>query len=354
MRCMRALVKTQAQAGLELIDVPEPTPGPGEVKIRVLRAGLCGTDLHIEGWDAWTASMLKPPLTIGHEFYGEIVELGDGVPAGTGKYNFAVGQHVSAEGHVICGVCRNCRAGRQHMCVQTSNLGVNRDGAFADYVCVPHTNVWAQPADIDPELGAVFDPLGNAVHTALSFPMAGDDVLITGAGPIGVMAVAIARHVGARYIVATDVSDYRLDLAKAAGADRVVNVARERIAPVQHDLGMAEGFDVALEMSGNPAAMTELIDNCTHGAKIAMLGLPKEPFAIDWGPVITRMLTIKGIYGREMYDTWYRMTFMMQTSTELRERIRAVITHRYPAEKWQEAFATARSGECGKVILDWS
>lgn len=351
---MRALVKTAAQAGLELIDVPEPTPGPGEVKIRVLRAGLCGTDLHIEGWDAWTASMLKPPLTIGHEFYGEIVELGDGVPFGEGKYDFAVGQRVSAEGHVICGVCRNCRAGRQHMCVQTSNLGVNRDGAFADYVCVPHTNVWTQPDDIDPELGAVFDPLGNAVHTALSFPMAGDDVLITGAGPIGVMAVAIARHIGARYIVATDVSDYRLSLATAAGADRVVNVSRERIADVQEDLGMAEGFDVALEMSGNPAAMTELIDNCTHGAKIAMLGLPKEPFAIDWGPVITHMLTIKGIYGREMYDTWYRMTFMMQTSPELRERIRAVITHRFPADQWQEAFATARSGECGKVILDWS
>jgi threonine 3-dehydrogenase len=351
---MRALVKTHAGPGLELLDVPEPSPGVGEVKIRVLRAGLCGTDLHIESWDEWSASMLQPPLTIGHEFYGEIVEIGPGVPRHGGKYDLEVGMRVSAEGHVICGVCRNCRAGRQHMCVQTSSLGVNRDGAFADFVCVPHTNVWVQPEDIDPELGAVFDPLGNAVHTALSFPMSGDDVLVTGAGPIGVMAVAIARHIGARYVVATDVSDFRLGLALAAGADRAVNVSRERVAPVQADLGMAEGFDVALEMSGFPSAMSELIDNCTHGAKIAMLGLPKEPFAIDWGPVITRMLTIKGVYGREMYDTWYRMTFMLQTSEVLRERIRSVITHRFPAEQWADAFAAARSGECGKVIMDWS
>lgn len=351
---MRALRKTHAGPGLELRDVLEPTPGPGEVKIRVLRAGLCGTDLHIDAWDEWAASMLAPPLTIGHEFYGEVVEVGPGVPHGAGKYDLRVGLRVSAEGHVICGVCRNCRAGRQHMCVQVSSLGVNRDGAFADFVCVPHTNVWVQPDDIDPDLGAVFDPLGNAVHTALSFPMSGEDVLITGAGPIGVMAVAIARHIGARYVVATDVSDYRLDLALAAGADRVVNVARDRVATVQHELGMAEGFDVALEMSGHPAAMTELIDNCTHGARIAMLGLPQEPFAIDWGPVITRMLTIKGIYGREMYDTWYRMTFMMQTSEVLRERIRAVITHRFPAEQWEQAFAAARSGECGKIIMDWN
>lgn len=351
---MRALVKTHAGPGLEMRDVPEPSPEPGEVKIRVLRAGLCGTDLHIESWDEWAASMLAPPLTIGHEFYGEIVELGPAVPQGTGKYDLTVGMRVSAEGHVVCGVCRNCRAGRQHMCVQTSSLGVNRDGAFADYVCVPHTNVWVQPGDIDPDLGAVFDPLGNAVHTALSFPMSGDDVLVTGAGPIGVMAVAIARHIGARYVVATDVSDYRLGLALAAGADRVVNVARDRVATVQAELGMAEGFDVALEMSGSPGAMAELIDNCTHGAKIAMLGLPKEPFAIDWGHVITHMLTIKGIYGREMYDTWYRMTFMMQTSEVLRERIRAVITHRFPAQDWEQAFAAAGSGECGKVIMDWS
>jgi threonine 3-dehydrogenase len=354
MERMRALVKTHAGPGLELVDVPEPEPGPGEVKIRVLRAGLCGTDLHIELWDDWAASMLEPPLVVGHEFYGEIVDIGDGVPSSGGKYDLAVGMRVSAEGHVICGVCRNCRAGRPHMCVQTSNLGVNRDGAFADYVCVPHTNVWAQPDDIDPDLGAVFDPLGNAVHTALSFPMSGDDVLITGAGPIGIMATAIARHIGARYVVVTDVSDYRLELARRAGADRVVNVSRERVADVQHDLGMAEGFDVALEMSGVPSAVAEMIDNCTHGANIAMLGLPREPYAIDWGHVITHMLTIKGIYGREMYDTWYRMTFMLQTSEVLRERIRSVITHRFPAEEWDQAFAAARSGEVGKVIMDWS
>ncbi len=351
---MRALVKTSAAPGLELREVPEPQVGTGEVKIRVLRAGLCGTDLHIEAWDDWSASMLTPPLTIGHEFYGEIVEIGPGVPHYGGRYDLRAGLRVSAEGHVVCGVCRNCRAGRQHMCVQTSSLGVNRDGAFADYVVVPHTNVWVQPEDIDPELGALFDPLGNAVHTALSSPMSGDDVLITGAGPIGVMGTAIARHVGARYIVVTDVSDFRLDLALAAGADRVVNVARERVRPVQDELGMAEGFDVGLEMSGHPTALAEMIENATHGGRIAMLGLPTEPFAIDWGPVITRMLTIRGIYGREMYDTWYRMTFMLQTSELLRERIRSVVTHRFAAEQWVDAFAAARSGECGKVIMDWS
>lgn len=351
---MRALVKTGPAPGLELRDVPEPQTGPGEVKIRVLRAGLCGTDLHIQAWDDWAASMLRPPLVVGHEFCGEIVEIGPGVATGHGKYDLREGMRVSAEGHVVCGRCRNCRAGRQQMCVQTSNLGVNRDGAFADYVVIPASNVWVQPDDIDPELGAVFDPLGNAVHTALSFSISGDDVLITGAGPIGVMATAIARHVGARYIVVTDVSDYRLTLASAAGADRVVNVARERVRPVQADLGMAEGFDVGLEMSGIPSALTEMIDNATHGAKIALLGLPPEPFAIDWGPVITRMLTIKGIYGREMYDTWYRMTFMMNTSAVLRGRIRSVITHRFPAQDWERAFATARSGQCGKVIMDWS
>lgn len=351
---MRALVKAEAGPGLVLTDVPEPSPGQGEVKIRVLRAGLCGTDLHIEAWDDWAAGMLRPPLVVGHELYGEIVELGTGVPEGTGKYDLAVGMRVSVEGHVTCGFCRNCRAGREHMCVQTSNLGVNRDGAFADYVVVPHANVWAQPEGIDPDLGALFDPLGNAVHTALSFPMSGDDVLITGAGPIGVMATAVARHIGARYVVVTDVSDERLQMALDAGADRVVNVSRDRVSSVQADLGMAEGFDVGLEMSGQPSAVAEMIDNCTHGAKIAMLGLPARPFPIDWGHVVTHMLTIKGVYGREMYDTWYRMTFMLQTSQVLRDRIRSVITHRFPAAQWQDAFAAARSGQGGKVIMDWS
>ncbi|MGB3764038.1 MAG: L-threonine 3-dehydrogenase [Ornithinimicrobium sp.] len=351
---MRALVKTHAGPGLELIDVPEPSPAPGEVKIRVLRAGLCGTDLHIEAWDSWAASMLRPPLIVGHEFYGEIVEVGEGVPRGNGKYDLRVGLRVSVEGHVICGVCRNCRSGRPHVCVNTSSLGVNRDGAFADFVCVPHTNVWVQPDDIDPDLGAIFDPLGNAVHTALTFSIAGDDVMITGCGPIGVMAVAIARHVGARYIVATDVSEYRLEMARKVGADHAVNVALERVKPYQSELGMMLGFDVGMEMSGHPAAMKELIDNCQHGAGIALLGLPAAPFEIDWGPVITRMLTIKGIYGREMYDTWYRMMFMLQTSQELRERIRSVITHRFRADQWQDAFAAARTGECGKIVMDWS
>lgn len=350
---MRALIKPGAGPGLELTDVPEPAPGPGEVKIRVLRAGLCGTDLHIEAWDDWAAGMLAPPLVVGHEFYGEIVELGEGVPTDE-RYGLSPGQRCSVEGHVVCGTCRNCRAGRRHMCVRTSNLGVNRDGCFADYVVVPHSNVWVQPEIVDPDLGAVFDPLGNAVHTALSFPLEGEDVLITGAGPIGVMATAIARHAGARYVVVTDVSPSRLELARAAGADVVVDVSQERIRSAQDRLDLSEGFDVVLEMSGNPSAMAELIDNCTHGAKVAMLGLPAEPFAIDWGKVITHMITLKGIYGREMYETWYKMTAMLQTSELLRDRVRSVITHRYPAEQWQEAFAAARSGEVGKVIMDWS
>ena len=350
---MRALVKPTAGPGLELLDVPEPEPGRGEVKIRVLRAGLCGTDLHIESWDDWAASMLKPPLVVGHEFYGEIVELGPGVPEG-GRYGLQVGQRVSVEGHVVCGHCRNCRAGRRHMCVNTSNLGVNRDGCFADFVVVPHSNVWVQPELIDPDLGAVFDPLGNAVHTALSFPLEGEDVLITGAGPIGVMAAAVVRHAGARFVVVTDVSEPRLELARGVGADLVVDVSRDRISSAQEQLGMTEGFDVVLEMSGNPRAVAELIDNCTHGARVAMLGLPSEPFAIDWGKVITHMITLKGIYGREMYETWYKMTAMLQSSEVLRDRVRSVITHRFPAEQWEDAFAAARSGEVGKVILDWS
>ena len=350
---MRALVKPRPGPGLELMEVPEPSPGLGEVKIRVLRAGLCGTDLHIENWDDWAASMLRPPLVVGHEFYGEVVEVGEGVPDDE-RYGLRPGQRVSVEGHVVCGHCRNCRAGRRHMCVNTSNLGVNRDGCFADYVVVPHSNVWVQPDLIDPDLGAVFDPLGNAVHTALSFPLEGEDVLITGAGPIGVMAAAVVRHAGARHVVVTDVSAPRLELAAASGADLVVDVSAERIADAQARLGMTEGFDVVLEMSGSPQAMAELIDNCTHGARVAMLGLPSEPYAIDWGKVITHMITLKGIYGREMYETWYKMTAMLQTSQVLRDRVRSVITHRFPAEQWQDAFDAARSGEVGKVILDWS
>nr|WP_212755712.1 L-threonine 3-dehydrogenase [Flexivirga aerilata] len=345
---VRALAKTSAGPGLELIDAPEPTAGPGEVKIKVWRAGLCGTDLHLEGWDDWAASTVEPPLIIGHEFFGEVVEVGPGVTS------VKVGQLASGEGHVVCNECRNCRAGRRQLCIRTSSVGVNRDGAFADYVVIPASNVWVQPDDLDPDVGAVFDPFGNATHTALSFPIAGEDVLVTGAGPIGVMGAAIAKHVGARYVVVTDVSDYRLDLAKAAGADRVVNVSRERIADAQRDLGMREGFDIALEMSGNPSAVREAIDNMNHGGRIAMLGLPADEFAIDWGRVITHMLTIKGIYGREMYDTWYAMSSMLQSSPELERAVASVITHRFPAEQWQDAFNAARSGEVGKVVMDWS
>lgn len=341
-------MKTTAGAGLELLDVAEPSPGLGEVKIRVLRAGLCGTDLHLEGWDDWAASIVSPPLVIGHEFFGRVVEVGPGVSS------VAVGQYASGEGHVVCNECRNCRAGRRQLCIRTSSLGVNRDGAFADYVVLPAANVWVQPDDMDPDVGAVFDPFGNATHTALSSPIAGEDVLVTGAGPIGVMGAAIAKHVGARYVVVTDVSDYRLDLAKRAGADRVVNVARERIAHAQQDLGMREGFDIALEMSGNPSAVAELIENMNHGGRIAMLGLPAASYPIDWGRVITHMLTIKGVYGREMFDTWYAMSSMLQSSSDLESAVRSVVTHRFPAAQWQDAFAAARSGECGKVVMDWS
>lgn len=345
---MRALAKTHAGPGLELIDVPEPSVGADEVKIRVLRAGLCGTDLHLEQWDEWAASVVHPPLVIGHEFYGEVTAIGPGVTS------VQVGQRVSGEGHVVCNECRNCRAGRRQVCIRTNSVGVNRDGAFADYVVIPASNVWVQPDDIDLDLGALFDPLGNATHTTLSFPMAGEDVLITGAGPIGVMAAAIAKHVGGRHVVVTDVSDSRLDLAKDAGADRVVNVAQHRIADTQRDLGMREGFDVGLEMSGNPQAMAEMIDNMNHGGRIAMLGLPKDDFPVNWGRVITHMLTIKGIYGREMYDTWYAMSSMLSTSPHLKQAVQSVITHRFPAQQWQQAFETARSGQCGKVIMDWS
>ncbi|CAN5584511.1 L-threonine 3-dehydrogenase [soil metagenome] len=345
---MRALAKLKAGQGLDLVDWPEPEVGRYGVKIRVSRAGLCGTDLHLEQWDDWAASVANPPLVIGHEFFGEVVEVGPSVG------DVVPGQVVSGEGHVVCGICRNCRAGRRHACIRTSSVGVSRDGAFADYVVIPAANVWVHPDDMDPDLGARFDPLGNAVHTALRFPLAGEDVLITGSGPVGIMAAAIARHVGARNVVVTDISDYRLDLAKGAGADMVINVARETLADARHALGMNEGFDVGLEMSGSPQAMEDMIANLNHGGHVALLGFPRNPFAIDWGKVITHMLTIKGIYGREMYDTWYKMSAMFQTSEPLREVLKTVITHRYKAEQWGAAFDTARSGACGKIVMDWT
>ncbi len=347
---MRALRKVTAGPGLHLVDIPEPTCGDWEVKIRVLRAGLCGTDLHLADWDEWAASQLRAPQTIGHEFYGEIVEVGDEVK------ELRAGDRVSGEGHIVCGYCRNCRAGRRHQCIRTIGLGVNRDGAFADYVVLPVENVWKHPvgAGIDPDLGAIFDPLGNATHTALQWPLLGEDVLITGAGPIGVMAAAIAKHAGAKHVVVTDVSDYRLALAAGAGADLAVNVARTRISEAQRQLTMTEGFDIGLEMSGAPSAVAEMLENLTHGARVAMLGLPKEPYAIDWGKVITHMITLKGIYGREMFETWYLMTSMLASSQEFKRAVTSVITHRFPADRWEDAFAAARSGECGKVIMDWS
>ncbi|MEO7059442.1 MAG: L-threonine 3-dehydrogenase, partial [Lapillicoccus sp.] len=264
------------------------------------------------------------------------------------------GDRASGEGHIVCGTCRNCRAGRRHVCSHTQSVGVNRDGAFADYVVIPAANVWVQPPELDPDLGAIFDPLGNATHTALQWPMVGEDVVITGAGPIGVMATAIARHAGARFVVVTDLSDYRLDLAKRAGADLVVNVGRSSLAKAQRDLGMKEGFDIGLEMSGAPAAVNDMLANLNHGARVAMLGLPAQPYPIDWGRVITHMITLRGIYGREMFDTWYAMSSMLSTSAAFRSSIASVVTHRLPAAQWQQAFDIARSGQCGKVVLDWS
>jgi threonine 3-dehydrogenase len=341
---MKALYKPGPAAGLELVERPEPSPGADEVKVRVLRTGICGTDLHIESWDAWAASAVDAPLVPGHEFCGEVVEVGDQVR------DVAVGDLVSGEGHVVCGTCRNCRAGRRHLCIRTSSIGVNRDGAFAEFVVLPEQNVWVHHTMIDPDLGAIFDPFGNAVHTALSFPLVGEDVLITGAGPIGLMAAQICRHVGARYIVITEVSPYRLELARSMGVDLALDVSKESIAAAQKGLGMVEGFDVALEMSGHPSALPDILANLNHGGRIAMLGLPSRDFEIDWSKVITHMITIKGIYGREMFESWYAMSAMLRSGLD----ISGVITHRLPATDWAEAFAIARGGECGKVVMDWT
>lgn len=341
---MKALYKGAAGPGLTLAERPEPQVGPDDVKIRVARTGICGTDLHIESWDSWAAGAINPPLIPGHEFAGHVTEVG-----GDGS-TVAVGDLVSGEGHVVCGHCRNCRAGRRHLCIHTSSVGVDRDGAFAEYVVIPASNVWRHPAGIDPDLAAIFDPLGNAVHTALSFPLVGEDVLITGAGPIGLMAAAVARHVGARFVVVTDVNEARLELARKMGVDLAVNVASERIAAAQKRLGMSEGFDIGLEMSGNPAALPEMLDNLNHGARVAVLGLPSQAITIDWAKVVTHMITIKGIYGREIFETWYAMTAMVSTGLD----ISAVITDRFPASRWEDAFAAARNGDHGKIIIDWT
>lgn len=350
---MRALRKTVPAPGLELCEIPEPEPGFGEVKIRVMRTGLCGTDIHLFKWDGGAPGSLTPPQTLGHEFYGEISAIGPGVAEGRGRDELHVGQRVSVEGHIVCGRCRNCRAGRRHMCIRTIGIGVNRDGGFADYVVVPAGNVWVQPEAIDPDLGALFDPFGNAVHSCQQVEMTGQDVLVTGAGPIGVMCAALARHAGARHVVVTDMMPSRLELARAAGADVAVDITQQTLPEVMEALEIREGFDAGLEMSGAPGGLTSLIEHCTHGATIALLGLPKGAFPINWNQVITRMLTIKGVYGREMFDTWYLATYMLETSEQLRNSVRSIITHRFAPEDWEQAFAAAAEGTAGKVIIDW-
>ena len=340
---MKALVKSQSAPGLWLADVPEPELGINDVLIRVHKTGICGTDLHIYKWDAWARKTIPVPMVVGHEFVGEIVAVGSNVA------DFRPGQLVSGEGHVVCGRCRNCLAGRRHLCADTRGIGVNRPGAFAEYLALPMSNVWVHSPGIDPEVASIFDPFGNAVHTALSFPVLGEDVLITGAGPIGIMAAAVVRHAGARYVVITDVNPYRLELARKLGVTLAVDPREQGLREVQAELGMQEGFDVGLEMSGNAQAFRDLLANMAHGGKIALLGIPEAEMAIDWNSVIFSMLTIKGIYGREMYETWYKMTVMLQSGLD----IRPVITHRFPYTDFQQGFDVMLSGQSGKVVLDW-
>lgn len=340
---MKALIKKESKPGLWLEDVPEPKIGINDVLIKVDRTGICGTDLHVYEWDAWARQTIPVPLVVGHEFVGEIIEVGPNVA------DFHPGNVVSAEGHVVCGRCRNCLAGRRHLCKDTWGIGVNRPGAFAEYISVPMTNVWHHKEDIDRDVASIFDPFGNAVHTALSFDVLGEDVLITGAGPIGIMAAAVVKHAGARFVVITDMNEYRLELARRMGVTIALNVKNGRIHDVQNQLGMKEGFDVGLEMSGNPAAFREMIENMCHGSKIAMLGIPSQPIDINWNTVIFNMLTIKGIYGREMYETWYKMTVMLESGLD----IKPVITHRHHYTEFEKGFEVMRTGQSGKVVLNW-
>jgi threonine 3-dehydrogenase len=340
---MKALLKKLAEPGLWLDDVPEPKIGINDVLIRVAKTGICGTDVHIYNWDAWAQKTIPVPMVVGHEFVGTVVEVGSNVA------DFHVGDIVSGEGHVVCGRCRNCMAGRRHLCQKTKGVGVNRPGAFAELVSLPMTNVWHHAPGIDLEVASIFDPLGNAVHTALSFDLLGEDVLVTGAGPIGLMATAVAQHAGARHVVVTDVNPYRLELANRMGATRAVDPRETSLADVQQELGMAEGFDVALEMSGNESAFRDMLANMCHGGKIAMLGIPSGEVAIDWNTVVFNMITIKGIYGREMYETWYKMTVMIQSGLD----IQPVITHRMNYRDYEAGFAAMRSRMSGKVVLDW-
>jgi threonine 3-dehydrogenase len=340
---MRALVKSRPGPGLELVDVPSPPLGIDDVRIRVHRTGICGTDLHIRSWDAWAARTINPPLIVGHEFVGEVAEIGSNV------HDLAIGDLVSGEGHVVCGRCRHCRAGRWHLCAHSIGLGVGRDGAFAEEVVLPVANVWHHWPRIDAEIAAIFDPFGNAVHTALAFPVLGEDVLVVGAGPIGLMATAVARHAGARYVVVSEPNAFRREIAARMGATVVVDPRERRLEDVQRELGMVEGFDVVLEMSGNPAALRDALANMAHGGGMAILGIPSEEVTLDLNQVIFKMLTLRGIYGREMFETWYKMSVMLQSGLD----IGPAITHRFSYRDHEAAFNAASSGDSGKVIMDW-
>ena len=341
---VKALVKSKTEVGLWLEDVPEPEIGINDVMIRVMRTGICGTDVHIWNWDEWARKTVPVPMVVGHEFVGEIVDVGSNVN------DFRPGQIVSGEGHVVCGRCRNCMAGRRHLCSDTQGVGVNRTGAFAEYISLPMSNVWLHHEGVDLDVASIFDPFGNAVHTALSFPVLGEDVLVTGAGPIGIMGAAVAKHAGARYVVITDVNPWRLELARKMGVTLAVNPLEQSLKDVMADLGMQIGFDVGLEMSGNAQAFHQMLGHMSQGGKIAMLGIPPKEVSIDWNQVIFNMLTIKGIYGREMYETWYKMAVLLQGGLD----IEPVITHRFPYQEFEKGFAAMLSGESGKVVLDWT
>lgn len=340
---MKALVKKLREPGLWLEDVPIPEYGINDVLIKVHKTSICGTDVHIWNWDAWAQKTIPTPMTVGHEFVGSVVAMGDNV------HDLEIGEIVVGEGHIVCGRCRNCLAGRRHLCNVTKGVGVNRPGAFAEYISIPFANIWHADPNIPLDVLSIFDPFGNATHTTLTFPVLGEDVLITGAGPIGIMATAIARHAGARHIVITDMNPYRLELARKMGATVALDIREKSIAEVQQELGMKEGFDVGLEMSGSGQAFKDMLANMCHGAKIALLGIPTQELAIDWNTVIFNMITIKGIYGREMYETWYLMQSMLQTGLD----ISSVITHRFHFSEFEQAFAIMRSGNSGKVILNW-
>ncbi|WP_299584778.1 L-threonine 3-dehydrogenase [uncultured Microbulbifer sp.] len=340
---MKALSKLKSEVGIWLTDVEVPEPGHNDLLIKIHKTAICGTDMHIYNWDEWSQKTIPVPMVVGHEYVGEVVGMGQEVAG------FKVGDRVSGEGHITCGHCRNCRAGRRHLCRNTYGVGVDRQGAFAEYLVIPALNAFKIPDNISDELASIFDPLGNAVHTALSFDLVGEDVLITGAGPIGIMAAAVAKHVGARHVVITDINEYRLDLARKMGATRAVNVAKESLGDVMAELGMSEGFDVGLEMSGVPVAFRDMLGAMNHGGKIAMLGIPAGEMAIDWSQVIFKGLIIKGIYGREMFETWYKMASLIQSGLDLTP----IITHQFPIDDFQKGFDTMGSGESGKVILNW-